>query len=67
MNVKFGKQNCKECMWYDSCKNDEALKRDCEDYDPVNEYQQVKNQYINNLNERQADYIDIMLEFKDCD
>lgn len=65
MNTKVGNQDCKKCMWYESCKEDDAMHSRCEDYDPLNEDRRATAQYINNLNERQADYLDIMREFSD--
>lgn len=53
-------------MWYESCKGDGAMHSRCEDYDPLNGDRRATAQYINNLNERQADYLDIMREFSDC-
>lgn len=38
----------------------------CEDYNPLNDERVATAQYINNLNERQADYLGIMREFSDC-
>ena len=38
-----------------------------DEYDPAQEEQYDIQQYINNLNERQADYLNIMREFADYD
>ena len=66
MNTKVGNQDCKDCMWYESCKGDGAMHSRCEDYDPLNEDRRATAQYINNLNERQSDYLEVMREFSDC-
>ena len=55
------------CMWYESCKEDIGMSNDCEDYDPLNGDRRETEQYINNLNERQSDYLNIMREFDDCE
>ena len=65
MNTKVGNQDCKKCMWYESCKDDGAMHSRCRDYDPLNEDRLATAQYINNLNERQSDYLEVMREFED--
>lgn len=67
MNTKIGNQDCKKCVWYKSCKEDGEMHSRCDDYDPLNEDRCATAQYINNLNERQADYLDIMRDFEDCE
>lgn len=67
MNTKIGNQDCKKCVWYESCKEDIGMSNDCEDYYQMDEDRRETEQYINNLNERQADYLDIMREFDDCE
>ena len=65
MGTKIGNQYCTKCMWHESCKKCGAMHSDCEDYDPLDEDRLETAQYINNLNERQADYLGIMREFSD--
>lgn len=65
MNKKIGKQDCKKCIWYESCKDFEGFKRRCEDYSPVKESRRDRRQYIDDLDDRHAEYMDTVSEFTD--
>ena len=62
MNTKIGNQEYEDVLDEDS----EDLKNiTYDEYDPNQEEQYDIQQYINNLNERQAEYLGIMREFED--
>ena len=65
MNTKIGKQDCKKCIWYESCKDFEGFKRRCDDYSPVKESPRERRKYIDDLDERQSEYLDVMKEHND--
>ena len=67
MNTRIGKQDCKKCMWYESCKDSGEMCRNCEDYSPLKQDQRERSQYIDDLDDRQQEYNSIVREFEDCD
>jgi len=67
VNTKIGKQDCKKCAWYESCREFCGFKRKCRDYNPLNEDKRNQSQYMNDLNDRQEEYLDVMNEYSDCD
>ena len=65
MDTKIGKQDCKKCIWYESCKDFEGFKRRCDDYSPVKESPRERRKYIDDLDDRHNTYAGIIAEFVD--
>lgn len=51
--------NCKNCYWYDKCKNHEV----CEDFEPININSIIEREYEESLKERVDEYQEIIDEF----
>jgi len=65
VNIIIGKQDCKKCMWYESCKKYLKFKQKCEDYDPLEESTIENEKYLDDLQKRQLEYIKIIKDFED--
>jgi len=64
LNTKIGNQEYEDVL---DARFEDLKNITYDEYDPAQEEQYDIQQYINNLNERQADYLNIMREFADYD
>ena len=57
------KTGCKNCIWYEDCKEAGDIRANCDDFSPIDEGEMKESQYIDNLKRRGAAYREVVNEF----